>query len=119
MEQRLRNLSPQRDNMISTIKFLIVTFLAILGVKNFGQEILEDIFDNPVQYSTSLTTGMLTYLQLPVTTSDLVLPELIKFIFFIFGAFVSCVIVFVTKKLLEPLWEQKIKKVFYKWFGLK
>jgi len=105
--------------MISTIKFLIVTFLAVLGVKNFGQEILEDVFDNPIQYSASLTTGMLTYLQLPITTADLVLPELIKFLFFIFGAFISCVIVFITKKLLEPLWEQKLKKVIYKWFGLK
>jgi len=97
----------------------MITFLGILGVKHFREEIFEDIFDNPFQYTTSLTTGMFTYIKLSNPTADLVIPELIKFVFFIFGAFFSCVVVFITKKLLEPLWEQKIKKPIHKWLGLK
>lgn len=105
--------------MLSTIKLLIVTFFGVLGIKHFREEVLLDIFDNPFQYTTSVTTGMFTYIQLSTPTAELVIPEIIKFFFFIFGAFFSCIVVFITKKLLEPLWNQKVKRPFYKWLKLK
>lgn len=105
--------------MISTIKFIILTFLTLIGVRQFKQEIFQDVGENPVQYSASLFTGMFTYFNLSAPMTSLVTEELIKSGFAIFNAVMIFIIVFIVKKLVEPLWEQKFKTKIYKWFNIK
>jgi len=105
--------------MLSTLKIIFLAILGVLGVKHFGQEMFEDVWQNPVQYSTSLFTGMFTYFNLSAPMSGLVVEELIKSGFAIFNAVVIFIIVFIVKKLIDPIYDQKVKVKLYKWFKLK
>lgn len=105
--------------MISTLKFLIIAFLTVIGARQFSQEIFQDIWENPVQYSTSVFTGMFTYFNLSTPMSSLVMEEIIKSGFAIFNAVIIFIVVFLAKKLIDPIYDQKIKTKLYKWFKLK
>lgn len=108
--------------MFSTIKFIILGFLAMIGIKQFNQELADDIFSNPLQYGVSLFCGMFTYLNIHLTLSDstgLVVEEFIKMAFSIFTAVIVVIVSFIAKKLIEPLWEQRIKTKIYKFFKIK
>lgn len=105
--------------ILSTIKFIILAFLTLIGVKQFKQEIVKDILENPVQYSTSLFTGMFTYFNLSTPMTHLILEQAIQSAFAIFNAVAIFVVVFIVKKLIDPIWEQRIKNKLYKWLKLK
>lgn len=105
--------------MLSTIKFIILAFFTFIGVKQFKEEIFKDILENPVQYSTSLFTGMFTYFNLSAPMTHLITEELIKSGFAIFNAVAIFVIVFIVKKVIDPLYEQRIKAKLHKWFNIK
>lgn len=105
--------------MFSTLKLLLLTLFSIIGIKHFKQEIFQDVGENPVQYSASLFTGMFTYFNLSAPMTNLVTEELIKSGFAIFNAVMIFVVVFIVKKLIDPLYDQKIKDKLHKWFNLK
>lgn len=105
--------------MISTLKLIILTLLTVFGARQFSQEIFKDISENPIQYSSSLFTGMFTYFNLSAPMSSLFIEEAIKSGFAIFNALIIFVVVFLAKKLIDPIYDQKIKTKLYKWFKLK
>jgi len=94
----------------------------MIGIKQFNQELADDIFSNPIQYGASLFCSMFTYLNIPIIVSEptgLITQELIKAFFTIFTAIVVVIVSFIAKKIIEPLWEQKIKNKIYKFFNIK
>lgn len=105
--------------MFSTLKLIILTIASIIGLKHFKQEIFQDVGENPLQYSASLFTGMFTYFNLSTPMTSLVTEELIKSGFAIFNAVMIFVIVFIVKKIIDPLYDQKIKSKLHKWFNIK
>lgn len=106
--------------MISGIKFLILSFLTIIGIKNFNQEMLGDILKNPFGYITSLFAGLFTATKLVVTPPSFDLAgELLKSFIGIFTAIIIAVLVFITNKIMYPIWEQKLKIRIHKFLGLK
>lgn len=93
-------------------------FLGAIGIKHFSQELFDDVSQNPLQYSASLFTGMATYFNLSSPAAGIITAEVIKSIFSIFNALIIFIIIFVAKKTIEPFWDQRLKKIIYKWFNL-
>lgn len=93
--------------------------MATIGIKSFNKELFEDLEGNPVRYILSLCTGMFTYFNIPVVQEGLVTTELIKMIFSIITAAFVVAISFIIKKIIEPLWEQKMKPYIYKKLKIK
>lgn len=96
----------------------------MIGVKHFNQELLEDIINNPVQYGFSVFCSMVTatYVHTPslnTITGNLVTTEVIKMFFSLSTAIIVVIVSFIIKKIIEPIWEQKIKHKVYKILRLK
>jgi hypothetical protein len=106
--------------MISSIKFVILTFLAMLGIKNFNEEILIDIVKNPLGYATSLSVGLITSSKLVVTpVAQSFSSEILKSLIAITTAVLIVVCTFIVNKIMLPIWEQKLKNKIYKFFKLE
>lgn len=106
--------------MISTIKFLIISLLSAIGIRHFNQELYTDVIQNPTQYILSFSAGFLTYLNIPLESGvGMITGEFIKMVFAVITAVFVIIISFVIRKILDPLWEQKLKPALFKAFKLK
>jgi hypothetical protein len=92
----------------------------MLGIRNFNQEILVDIMKNPFGYITSLGAGLITATKVVTTSTDFDgHSEILKSLIVIATAVVTAILVFITNKIISPIWEQKLKEKVYKFLKLK